>query len=116
MALRKLMEEAERLLRSAGVDEPRLELSRDPRYGEVSSLAAFDLAKKHKRSPNEVASEIVDRMRSKEMELIKDVEAVRGYINFKPDWIRYSEEILREILEKGESCLLYTSPSPRDRG
>jgi len=102
MALRKLMEEAERLLRSAGVDEPRLELSRDPRYGEVSSLAAFDLAKKHKRSPSEVASEIADRMRSEEMELIKDVEAVRGYINFKPDWIRYSEEILREILEKGE--------------
>ena len=102
MALRKLMEEAERLLRSAGVDEPRLELSRDPRYGEVSSLAAFDLAKKLRRSPNEVASEIVDRMRSEEMGLIKDVEAVRGYINFKPDWIRYSEEILREILEKGE--------------
>ncbi|MCD6260295.1 MAG: arginine--tRNA ligase [Thaumarchaeota archaeon] len=102
MALRKLMEEAERLLRSAGVDEPRLELSRDPRYGEVSSLAAFDLAKKLRRSPNEVASEIVDRMRSEEMEFIKDVEAVRGYINFKPDWIRYSEEILREILEKGE--------------
>jgi len=102
MALRKLMEEAERLLRSAGVDEPRLELSRDPRYGEVSSLAAFDLAKKLRRPPNEVASEIVDRMRSEEMEFIKDVEAVRGYINFKPDWIRYSEEILREILEKGE--------------
>ena len=103
MALRKLMEEAERLLRSAGVDEPRLELSRDPRYGEVSSLAAFDLAKKLRKSPNEVASEIVDRIRSEEMGLIKDVEAVRGYINFKPDWIRYSEEILREILEKGES-------------
>jgi len=102
MVLRKLMEEAERLLRSAGVDEPRLELSRDPRYGEVSSLAAFDLAKKLRRPPNEVASEIVDRMRSEEMEFIKDVEAVRGYINFKPDWIRYSEEILREILEKGE--------------
>ena len=102
MVLRKLMEEAERLLRSAGVDEPRLELSRDPRYGEVSSLAAFDLAKKLRRPPNEVASEVVDRMRSEEMGLIKDVEAVRGYINFKPDWIRYSEEILREILEKGE--------------
>ena len=100
MALRKLMEEAERLLRSAGVEEPRIELSRDPRYGEVSSLAAFELAKKLKKPPNEVAAEIVDGMRSEEMELIKDVEAVRGYINFKPDWIRYSEEILREILER----------------
>ena len=102
MALRKLMEEAERLLRSAGVEEPRIELSRDPRYGEVSSLAAFELAKKLKKPPNEVAAEIVDGMRSEEMDLIKDVEAVKGYINFKPDWIRYSEEILGEILEKGE--------------
>jgi len=102
MALRKLMEEAEKLLRSAGVEEPKIELSRDPRYGEISSLAAFELAKKLKKSPNEVASEIVDRIRSEQMELVKDVEAVRGYINFKANWIKYSEEILKEILEKGE--------------
>jgi len=102
MALRKLMEEAEKLLRSAGVEEPKIELSRDPRYGEISSLAAFELAKKLKKSPNEVASEIVDRIRSDQMELVKDVEAVRGYINFKANWIKYSEEILKEILEKGE--------------
>ena len=102
MALRKLMEEAEKLLRSAGVEEPKIELSRDPRYGEISSLAAFELAKKLKKSPNEVASEIVDRIRFEQMELVKDVEAVRGYINFKADWIKYSEEILKEILEKGE--------------
>ncbi|RLG00701.1 MAG: arginine--tRNA ligase, partial [Thaumarchaeota archaeon] len=102
MTLRKLMEEAERLLRSAGVEEPRIELSRDPRYGEISSLAAFELAKRLRKSPNEVASEIVDRIRSERMELVKDVEAVRGYINFKADWIKYSEEILKEILEKGE--------------
>ncbi|RLG09507.1 MAG: arginine--tRNA ligase [Thaumarchaeota archaeon] len=102
MALRKLMEEAERLLRSAGVEEPRIELSRDPRYGEITSLAAFELAKKLKKPPNDVASEIVDRIKSERMELVKEVEAIRGYINFKADWIRYSEEILKEILEKGE--------------
>ena len=50
MALRKLMEEAEKLLRSAGVEEPKVEFSRDPRYGEISSLAAFELAKKQRSS------------------------------------------------------------------
>ena len=103
MALRRLFEEAEALLRERGVEEPRLEVARDPRFGEISSMAAFELAKKSKKNPKEIAEEIVEKIETKEGGLISRVEAVGGYINFRVNWLRYGLEIVSSVLGEGGS-------------
>lgn len=103
MTLRRLFEEAGRLLREAGVEEPRLEPARNPEFGEAASLAAFELARKLKRSPREIAAEFVRKIRPREGGLVEKVEAVGGYINFKVDWRRYASEIVSAVLREGGS-------------
>ena len=101
MGLRRLISEAERLLRRAGVAKPMVQPSRDPRFGEVTSTAAFLIARELRRSPREVAEEIAPRIDLSEAELIEAVEPVNGYLNFKVDWIRYAKAILDEVFSEG---------------
>jgi len=103
MALRELIAEAEALLLEAGVEEPRIQVLRDPRYGEVSSTAAFQISKRVGRSPVEVARELVEALDLSKADLISSVEAVNGYLNFRANWRRYAKRILERILEEGES-------------
>ncbi len=102
MALRKLIAEAEALLREVGVEQPKIQLSKDPRYGEVSSTAAFQLSKELKKNPRQIAEELVEKIDLSKSELISSVEAVNGYLNFKVDWNRYAKEILETIFREGE--------------
>ena len=97
MALRRLIEEAENLLKAAGVENPKVQVSKNPEFGEVSSADSFQLAKKMKRSPIQVAEEIAGKIDLSRAGLIKSVEALNGYLNFKVDWGRYAEEILKAI-------------------
>ena len=101
MTLKKLLEEAEALLREAGVEEPRVEPARSPEFGEVASLAAFDLAKKLGKSPQHVAVELAGKVKPREG-LVESVEAVGGYINFRVDWRRYASEIVSSVLREKE--------------
>jgi len=103
MALRELIAEAEALLREAGVDEPKIQLSKDPRYGEISSTAAFQLSKKLGKNPLQIAGELAERLDLSKARLIRSVEAVNGYLNFKVDWNLYAQEILETIFKEGES-------------
>ncbi|MEM0328847.1 MAG: arginine--tRNA ligase [Nitrososphaerota archaeon] len=102
MGLRRFIAEAERLLRSAGVQEPLVQVNRDPGFGEVSSTAAFQLAKSLGRSPKLIAEEIAARIDVSKSDLISAVEAINGYVNFKANWMEYSRVILEEILSSGE--------------
>ncbi|MEM2370831.1 MAG: arginine--tRNA ligase, partial [Candidatus Bathyarchaeia archaeon] len=102
MVLKKFIAEAERLLRSAGVQEPLVQVNRDPGFGEVSSTAAFQLAKSLGRSPKLIAEEIAARIDVSKSDLISAVEAINGYVNFKANWMEYSRVILEEILSSGE--------------
>ncbi|MEM2480357.1 MAG: hypothetical protein QXM44_06450, partial [Candidatus Bathyarchaeia archaeon] len=83
MVLKKFIAEAEMLLRSAGVREPLVQVNRDPGFGEVSSTAAFQLAKSLGRSPKLIAEEIAARIDVSKSDLISAVEAINGYVNFK---------------------------------
>jgi len=102
MGLRKLIAEAESLLREVGVDDPKIQLSKNPDYGEVSSTAPFQLAKKLKKDPREIAEELAQLIDLSKAEMVSSVEAVGGYLNFKVDWNKYAESILNEIFEEGE--------------
>ena len=107
MGLKRLIAEAEKLLKDAGVAEPSIQLTKDPRHGEIASTAAFQLAGKLRKDPRSLAEEIVNRIDLSGSELIKSVEAVNGYVNFKADWMKYSRAIIEEILSRGKR---YGSP------
>ncbi|MCX8187036.1 MAG: arginine--tRNA ligase [Nitrososphaeria archaeon] len=102
MGLRKLIAEAESLLREAGVEDPKIQLSKSPEYGEISSTVAFQLARPSKKNPLVVAEELMRSIDLSNARLVASVEAVNGYLNFKVDWNKYAESILREVFEEGE--------------
>lgn len=102
MGLKQLIAETERLLKSAGIQEPLVQVNRDPSFGEVSSTAAFQLARILGKSPKIIAEEIAARVDISSSRLIGAVEAVNGYVNFRANWIEYSQVILEEILSSGE--------------
>jgi len=102
MGLRKLLAEAEELLRKAGVEDPKVQPSKNIEYGEVASTAAFHLAKKLRKKPAEIAEELARSVDLSQVNLVDSVEAVNGYLNFKVNWAKYAEAILAEILVEGE--------------
>lgn len=101
MGLKRLFAEAESLLRSTGIQEPSVQVNKDPSFGEVSSTAAFQLARMLGISPKRIAEEIASRIDVSGSELISSVEAVNGYVNFRANWVGYSRTILEEILAGG---------------
>ena len=101
MGLRRLLSEAERLLARTGVAKPVVQPSRDPRFGEVTSTAAFLVARELKRDPREVAEDLASRIDLSEAELVESVEHVNGYLNFKVNWTKYAKAILDEIFSEG---------------
>ncbi|MEM3619661.1 MAG: arginine--tRNA ligase [Nitrososphaerota archaeon] len=102
MVLKKLISEAEALLRWVGVEKPVIQPARDPRFGEVTSTSAFALAKSLRRDPRKIAEEFAAKIDLSNARLINSVVAVDGYLNFKVDWQRYSEEILKTVIGQGE--------------
>jgi arginyl-tRNA synthetase len=102
MGLKRLITEAEKLLRTVGIEEPSVQVNKDPSFGEISSTAAFQLAKSLGKSPAIIAEEIASKIDVSGSELISSVEAVNGYVNFRANWVGYSRTILEEIFMGGE--------------
>jgi arginyl-tRNA synthetase len=102
MGLKRLITEAEKLLRTVGIEEPSVQVNKDPSFGEISSTAAFQLAKSLGKSPVIIAEEIASKIDVSGSELISSVEAVNGYVNFRANWVGYSRTILEEIFMGGE--------------
>jgi arginyl-tRNA synthetase len=101
MTYRKLVEEALEMFKSIGIEDPKLISSKNPSYGELTSLVAFDIAKERGGDPRKIADEIAMSLSSCSGRIIESIEAVSGYINFKVDWIKYSEEILKTVIGLG---------------
>lgn len=78
-----------------------IQVNRDPSFGEVASTVAFQLAKSLGRSPKLIAEEIAAKIETSGSELISYVEAINGYVNFRANWVGYSQAILEEILSSG---------------
>ncbi|WP_209477298.1 arginine--tRNA ligase [Thermococcus stetteri] len=102
LALRQALNE---MLREAGKewegditfdDTPNIEL------GDFGTAVSFQLARVFRKAPKLIAEELVERVRGKLPEEIRDVKAVNGYINFYLDYEFFGKALVREILEKGE--------------
>ena len=91
--------------------------------GDYSTNIAFRLARVLKKSPMIIAEEMADSLKSENIEGIKDIKAVNGYINFFLDYNSYSKKGVKKILDeknnfgKGEEknkkiILEHTSANP----
>lgn len=76
-----------------------LEIPPSPELGDYA-FPCFSLAKKFKKSPNEIAKELEGKITAKSP--VKIIKANGAYLNFFIDTSRQAEFVLAEILEKKE--------------
>lgn len=71
-------------------------------FGDYTTNIALVLGKKEGKSPNEIAQDLVNRLKKENLKGIGEVEVVGGFVNF-----RLSDEFLQsqvqEIIKKGDS-------------
>ncbi|KZX10968.1 arginine--tRNA ligase [Methanobrevibacter filiformis] len=99
-------------------DEIKLDNPTNPELGDFASTISFELAKVQKRSPMEIASEIMGNIEIKS--IFQKIEAKGPYINFFIDYSIFAKELLKTItkdygqLEKtGKKIILeHTSANP----
>jgi arginyl-tRNA synthetase len=93
--------EAAEILEAVGIKnaEKFLEVPPQSEFGDLA-FACFELAKKEKRNPKEIAEEMAKKIKIPKGSLISKVEAKAGYINFFFDYIKLATIILKEILAK----------------
>ena len=71
--------------------------------GDFSSAICLSLGRERRRSPMEIAKETVDQLGSKLPPFIQEITLTPpGYINFKVNWPALAQELIPEILEKGD--------------
>ncbi len=65
-----------------------------PEFGELSSSICFELAKALRRPPAELAEELVRAVKPSEFALLKSVEAIGGYLNFRADLVELAASMV----------------------
>ena len=95
--------EVVKVLESLGIRgaENFLEVPARPEFGDLA-FACFEFAKVEKRSPNEIAENLVKKIKLPKNSFISKIEARGGYVNFFFDYTKVSEIVLKEILTKKE--------------
>jgi arginyl-tRNA synthetase len=93
---------------------------RESEHSDLASTVAFKLAKEMKKSPKEIADEIVEKIEV-ESDYIGSVESTNGYINFFASY-EFLEDTISVILDedenyghlnaKGEILIEHTSANP----
>jgi arginyl-tRNA synthetase len=113
-----LEEEIKKLLKPF-TEEVTLETPSNPEFGDLA-LPCFDLAKKQKRNPQEIAKEIAEKIELWKTKMIKKVEVKGGYVNFFLNWENLTDGILKNIIKesrlnlgKGKRVMVeYSQPNP----
>jgi arginyl-tRNA synthetase len=91
-------EEIESVLKKAGIEEIKLEVPKLPEFGDIA-FPCFDLAKKERKNPNEIAQALVKRIEVEKGSTISKVEARSGYVNFFFNYPKVSELVLKDIFK-----------------
>lgn len=71
-------------------------------FGDLSTGICFKLAKKIKKSPNQIAEDIFKKIKLSKKIPIKKIEIKNGYINFFFDYEKLTELTLKTILKQKE--------------
>ena len=83
--------------------------------GDFSSAICLSLAKEKRRSPMEIAQKTADQLKLNLPPFIQGIiVSPPGYLNFRVDWVRLAQELIPQILEKGD---LFGRPAttPREK-
>ncbi len=80
-----------------------LETPPDPKFGDLASSVCFLLSKKLKKTPQEIAEEIVKKIKISKGSQIEKVESKAGYINFFINYSKIVKPYLKKILKERDS-------------
>ncbi|MEW6375614.1 MAG: arginine--tRNA ligase [Thermodesulfobacteriota bacterium] len=71
--------------------------------GDFSSAICLSVAKQRRQSPLKIAQEMAEQLRSNLPPYIEEMTvSAPGYLNFKVDWRGLAQDLIPEILEKGD--------------
>jgi len=91
---------------------PRLTVPPNLEFGELSSSAAHEVARKLGQTPHDVAAKISQVIDLHEKSLIARVEEVSGYLNFRLDYKIASKMILGAVVEQGRDYGIIRTSTP----
>ncbi len=95
--------DALKLLQDTGIEikVSDLEVPHQEEFGDLS-FPCFNLAKKQKRNPVEIANELSSKIKLSKNSPIEKIEVKGPYVNFFYNYSKLSQKLLKEILLKGE--------------
>ncbi len=99
--------EAALLIKQSGFTADINELESPPRedFGDLS-FPCFNLAKKMKRNPNEIALEIGTKIKIQKSSAFEKIDVAGPYVNFFYDYSKLSSSLLKNILKsKGKNLI-----------
>ncbi len=85
------------LLKQEKIQET-LETPPDPSFGDLATNICFSLSKKIKKSPQEIAKQIVSELKIPKDSIIEKVGMKAGYVNFFFNYEKLAEGLLKTIL------------------
>ncbi len=102
--IKRLMRLARASLEEAGLSDPKVTLTKSIRFGLLTSTSAFEEARRIGADPMDHATRIARSLRLPEDSAVARVEAAQpGYINFHPDWRRFAQQVVTEVVSEPES-------------
>jgi arginyl-tRNA synthetase len=84
----------------------------NPNYGQLASSVCFELAKKLKRKPADLAAELVKAADESKFVLVEKVDVAGGYVNFYVNFPKFSDLTLQSIGKLGEEYGLIKTNQP----
>ncbi len=103
-AIKRLMRLARTSLEEAGLRDPKVTLTKSIRFGLLTSTSAFEEARRIGADPMDHATRIARSVWLPEDSAVARVEAAQpGYINFHPDWRKFAQQVVTDVLNEPES-------------
>lgn len=106
MTYEKLKVQASSLLKHVFSEEEEFyfEVPLIEEYGDLSSTICFKIAKKYSTNPVELSKKVENELKNylDKYELIEDVRAINGYLNFYANYQKLAYYVLNEILSSGK--------------
>ncbi len=99
--LSELKQEIIKILKEVGIEKIEKIEKPEEEFGDLA-FPCFPLAREFKKSPKEIAEEIVKKIVLPKDSLFSKVEAKSGYVNFFFNYPKITEKVLTQILKEKE--------------
>jgi arginyl-tRNA synthetase len=94
---------AELLKKILGIEQVPFNIPPKKDLGDFSSAICLSLAKERRQAPMEMAKQAAEKLKSNPPSYIREVTvSPPGYLNFKVDWPDLAEDLIPQILDRGD--------------